>query len=666
MGGFRLSRTLASCLIAGLLTGLGWLVLVPAAQAQGVATALALAMSPSTVQVGGAAITATVTATAAGVPVAGEMITVSSSDPSMATQTATDNMNGTYTATFSSSKKAGAVTFTALDSNGVSSSPQTITQTPGSAATMSLGLSRSSVPVGGTPVTATVTVDDASGNGVSGENITVSGSPGIPAQTATDDGNGVYTATVDSTGVAGPVTIAATDNSTPGVVPNPATQTLTQTVASPANITLSLSPQTILANGSSTSVATATITDAFGNPAPGQTVVISSSDPGERVSPTPATDNGNGTYTATITSSAAPGSATIRAADGALGSPPQTLKQVALTSTTTLVLSPASVVTNQGVTLIATINPEAGALADGTMGFFAGPFALPGCTAIPVSSSTPVAACPAAFGAASSPVPLLAVFSPSLASNVAGSTAAASLPVAKASTSTSVVPSTFTPAVGARETFTASVVPSPSGPTVPSGTVEFEQGGKPIGSCKNVAVSSASTASCTVKYHTPGAHRITAAYSGDGNFTGSASGGQTIRVGAQGTLTPTMQWIFVYNPRFTTVATLQVNGVAVGANVLVMCKGGGCPFTRHMTTLHRGFRCTRSGRHKCGSPGPVNVGANFRSHHLAVGTKITVEIRRAGYVGKFYSFTIRSGRGPLIRISCLAPGLTKPGVACSL
>lgn len=87
---------------------------------------------------------------------------------------------------------------------------------------------------------------------------------------------------------------------------------------SAAQVALKLAPASIPADGSSTSVATATVTDASGFGVSGETVSFSSSDAGEKISAT--TDNGDGTYTATITASTTVGSATITAHDGSLSS----------------------------------------------------------------------------------------------------------------------------------------------------------------------------------------------------------------------------------------------------------------------------------------------------------------------------------------------------------
>ena len=67
----------------------------------------------------------------------------------------------------------------------------------------------------------------------------------------------------------------------------------------------------------------------------------------------------------------------------------------------------------------------------------------------------------------------------------------------------------------------------------------------------------------------------------------------------------------------------------------------------------------------CNTNGTVDLIGPFRSRHLRVGTKISVLITRPDWIGKFYGFTIRGGRGPSIQISCLAPGKTRPGVGCT-
>ncbi len=83
----------------------------------------------------------------------------------------------------------------------------------------------------------------------------------------------------------------------------------------PASITLAITPDTISANGTATAIATATVRDAGNNLLPGETVVFSTT--GD-VTFGSVADNGNGTYSVTVTASTSPGDETITATDSSL------------------------------------------------------------------------------------------------------------------------------------------------------------------------------------------------------------------------------------------------------------------------------------------------------------------------------------------------------------
>ena len=78
-------------------------------------------------------------------------------------------------------------------------------------------------------------------------------------------------------------------------------------------VAVSLAPASLPADGHSTSVATATVYDEHGYQLAGEEVIFFSTDPNQKIGP--VTDNGDGTYAATITASTAPGTATISAID---------------------------------------------------------------------------------------------------------------------------------------------------------------------------------------------------------------------------------------------------------------------------------------------------------------------------------------------------------------
>ncbi len=652
---------MVGCLVVALLAGLLWLV--PGAQAQrAAAVSIALALQPSSITADGTSTsTATVTVNdGIGTGVPGETITLSSSDPNEQISAVSDNGDGTYTATITSSTTVGAPTITASDQAAALTTTKNLTQTPGAPANIGLSLRPSSITANGASTsTAIAILTDASGNRIPGQAVAFSSTDANESISGvTDNGNGTYTATITSSTTPGTPTITVSDG---GLT---AQQTLTQTPGPAANIAVAVQPPVIKADGASTATATATVTDAFGNPVSGDPVNITSLNPGDTVFG--LTQNGN-VYTAFIRSSFAPGNSTIVATDTATRAHGQTvLKEVTLSSAISLVSSPSSAATNQNVTLVAPVSGP-GSPA-GTIDFFDGFTPISGCTGLPVSPGSPTAVCLTSFAASSSPVALTAVFTPNSSSTVAGSSASTSLPVGKDSTSISLRPTAPALNVGASDTVTAYVAPTLSGGAAPTGGVEFENGTSPIPGCKSVPLTTSFggyTAACKVSYQTVGTRRVNAIFSGDQNFSGSSSTVQ-IPVVPRGFLPVTMQWSWGWGARSTGVSQLQVNALSLGTSLFVSCRGHGCAFSKRRTTLRRGGRCTPTGSHKCGThSSTVDLAALFRGHRLAVGTQIVVEIRRAGWVGKYYSFTMRSRRGPLIRTLCLAPGSTKPGVNCS-
>ena len=270
----------------------------------------------------------------------GETVTLSSGG------TMTDNNDGTYTGTVTSTTTAGNRTITATD--GGISGQATLTQTAGPAAHVALSLQPSSIVANGTSTsTATATVTDANGNPISGETVTLS-SGATNFGSMSDQGDGTYTSTVTSTTTAGNRTFTATDGSISGQA------TLTQRPGPATHAALSLQPTSIVANGISETTATLTVTDAHGNRVPGETITFTSSDTGQL--PGQVTDNGDGTYSAQIRSSATVGQATIKGTDARANIAGQAmLTQVNSPSTSTLAVSPSPAVTNQPVTLLAAI-----------------------------------------------------------------------------------------------------------------------------------------------------------------------------------------------------------------------------------------------------------------------------------------------------------------------
>jgi Bacterial Ig-like domain (group 3) len=341
----------------------------------------------------------------------------------------------------------------------------------------------------------------------------------------------------------------------------------------------------------------------------------------------------------------------VTAASGATGTASAT------SGTSVVAFSQNTPTTNQGITLVATVisnSPNAG--PHGSLSFFNGSGVIPGCGGKGVSGrQTITIVCQASFAAGVAQISAAYVADPG--SLVIGSTSDTNpVSIGKGPTSISLA---VTPEVapGGRATYVATLgVPvSDAGPTLPGGSIEFLDGGQPIGGCASQALSNL-TATCSVSYRSPGTHSISALYNGDANFTGSTSsvsGVQIVNGAAKtptvhGTLGSTLGWSIGYHPHYSELIGLEAFAVAKGTSILVECHGQGCPFAKW---------------HVAKAASSINLLSRFRHRRLRAGTRITVRMTRRDWVGKSYSFTIRAGRAPMVRKTCLAPGGVKP-VSC--
>jgi hypothetical protein len=227
---------------------------------------------------------------------------------------------------------------------------------------------------------------------------------------------------------------------------------------------------------------------------------------------------------------------------------------------------------------------------------------------------------------------------------------------------------------GSSVTYTATVTPSHSGPAQPSGSVSFLDGGNQIAYCKSHSTPLTKsgaffTATCTLTYGGVGTHHITAAYGGDGSFSGSSSSlaqTVTVRKHAPPSVTTLMHWTFYYAPSYSKVLALILNSAPIGSHVTVMCHGHGCPFVKLTEAIRQAKLCKATSKHHCGPqrPGAMDFVSRFRGRRLVPGAQIIVEITQPGWIGKYYSFTIIARHPPRVLIRCLPPGSTRPQVRC--
>ena len=189
-----------------------------------------------------------------------------------------------------------------------------------------------------------------------------------------------------------------------------------------------------------------------------------------------------------------------------------------------------------------------------------------------------------------------------------------------------------------------------AGSILPTGSIDFLDGGQPIAGCVNQALSSL-TATCSVSYPSAGTHSITARYDGDSNFTGStspSSGVQVVkgapkahRCGARSG----RRWAggSFYHPRYSEMTELKVCH-RQGHHVLVQCSGKGCPFAS--LDIKQRVRATRPPA-ALPSPPPGARRADHRAIHARHWSASTTRSRSAPAVRRW------SGR-------CLAPAASSP------
>lgn len=328
-------------------------------------------------------------------------------------------------------------------------------------------------------------------------------------------------------------------------------------------------------------------------------------------------------------------------------------------SATSLAVSPGAPMTNQTVTLVATVSSGSGnADPSGQLTFFNGKHAIGGCAnkALRATSQSVTLICPSSFAAGTAG--LTAVYTPSAGSLVRSSASPlTNLNVGRDPTSTSLAV-TKQAVRNKPATYVATVIlpVSNSGPIAPIGTIEFLDTGRPIAACAHRALRRLA-ATCVLKYGSLGKHKISARYTGDSNFASSRSPTRSVHVVVHpsrlivlGFIGSTLQWQFRYRPAYTLVSKLQADGVARGTTILLTCAGGGCPFSRSSIQTK--------------TSGSIDLLPTFRKRHLRVGSQITLRITRPNWIGKYYAFTVRAGRGPLIVLSCLGLGGSSPGQGC--
>ena len=295
---------------AGLTTGtLGAFTVV-----HGAATQIQLSGSTANLTAGATRVlTATVQDTAGNTVTADNTTVVAFAKASgLGTVTGTGNAgaaNGVATKTITG-QLVGSVTMEATATGLTNGALGAFTVVHGAA--VQIHLSDSGSTASGDNHTLTATVEDAAGNTVTSDSSTVvtfaktGGAGSVTGLGATTAASGVATKVVVNA-AAGAIDLNA---QAAGLTTGTTSYTVGSGIASTTTSTISASPTSVVANGSSTSSITVQLKDAFGNNLGGSGGIVALGLTGTG-SLSAVTDNGDGTYSATLTSPTTVGSGTV-------------------------------------------------------------------------------------------------------------------------------------------------------------------------------------------------------------------------------------------------------------------------------------------------------------------------------------------------------------------
>jgi len=239
--------------------------------------------------------------------ITGQDVTLSQGSGSSTISPTLSTTNASGVATFTvRNTKAEAVTYTA-SANGVSlTSTPTVTFQAGAvnASTSAITASKANVIANNTDnATITVTLRDINNNPVGSQAVTIaqgSGSSTITATQGTTNASGVATFTVKST-KAETVTYSASAGGT--TTASTASVTFQPGAVSAAQSTVSVSKNSVFADGSDSSTVTVTLNDINGNTVSGKSVTLSQGSGSSTINPSTAvTTNASGQAIFTVTS----------------------------------------------------------------------------------------------------------------------------------------------------------------------------------------------------------------------------------------------------------------------------------------------------------------------------------------------------------------------------
>lgn len=130
---------------------------------------------------------------------------------------------------------------------------------------------------------------------------------------------------------------------------------------------------------------------------------------------------------------------------------------------------------------------------------------------------------------------------------------------------------------------------------------------------------------------------------------------------------PAVRATFTPSHRATTITALAIGPLTAGSEVDLVCRGGGCPFTKadNVTgTRCKNLPCRGKARTTPKARRRLVVTPLFTGARLTSGSRLTVTVTRRNAIAHVWIYTFRAGRSPSLRTSCEEPWLSVIGKGC--
>jgi hypothetical protein len=130
---------------------------------------------------------------------------------------------------------------------------------------------------------------------------------------------------------------------------------------------------------------------------------------------------------------------------------------------------------------------------------------------------------------------------------------------------------------------------------------------------------------------------------------------------------PGFGWAVLSGRSSATFRHVELVRVPATAAVNLSCTGGGCPFKTafNVTGKQCGAKPCVARHRKRGRARTVDLTPLLAGRRLSPRAELMVSVTVPNTVGRVWELTLRSGKRPALKTTCLEPGSTKPGQGCA-